>query len=227
MASDLGPFEVGYPVDFRSGGDTTREAFGKHIQEILKIYGDLNALDSGKASSLEIAEKITEHVNASNPHPNWKPSLSFSDLTGTLDASKVIGTLINAYIAATHITGLENYVKSVMQANPPDLSELEYDEPKIESNNGYMKLPNGMIMQWGVSTVAAKTGRLTFPIGFPTACVSVTGCTYINDDETNGRAYGDSYNFFHINTWNRLGFGYATLTENHSGRYVSYQAIGY
>ena len=36
MASDLGPFNVGYPVDFRTGGDTTRDAFGKHIQEIMR-----------------------------------------------------------------------------------------------------------------------------------------------------------------------------------------------
>ena len=27
----IGPFEAGYPVNFKSGGDTTREAFGKHI----------------------------------------------------------------------------------------------------------------------------------------------------------------------------------------------------
>ena len=34
----LGPFNVNYPVIFRSGGDTTRVAFGKHIQEIERIY---------------------------------------------------------------------------------------------------------------------------------------------------------------------------------------------
>ena len=49
MADDR--FKVGYPVDFRSGGDTTQQAFGKHIQEIVKIYGDLNALNAESLSS--------------------------------------------------------------------------------------------------------------------------------------------------------------------------------
>ena len=54
----LGPWGVIYPVNFYSGGDTTSQAFGKHIQEIARIYGLLNALDAGKAGSDEIAEGI-------------------------------------------------------------------------------------------------------------------------------------------------------------------------
>ena len=54
----LGPWSVLYPVRFYSGGDTTRQAFGKHIQEIARIYGLLNALDAGKAGSDEIADVV-------------------------------------------------------------------------------------------------------------------------------------------------------------------------
>jgi len=42
--------------------------------------------------------------------------------------------------------------------------------------NGYQQLPNGLIIQWGTSAVAATAGSsatTTFPIAFPTACQSV------------------------------------------------------
>ena len=62
----VGPFSKGFAVNFKSGGDTTRDAFGKHIQEIDRIYGYLNALDAGKVSASEvsdIANKVTTLTN--------------------------------------------------------------------------------------------------------------------------------------------------------------------
>ena len=38
------------------------------------------------------------------------------------------------------------------------------------SNNGWCKLPNGLILQWGVSTNA----NILFPIAFPTVCFAVS-----------------------------------------------------
>ena len=230
----LGPFEVEFPVKFYSGGDTTRDAFSKHIQEIKRIYGILNALDSGKASSLAIAKAILDHVNSNNPHPNWKPSMNFSDISGNLDANRVYGLLSNATINASKVIGLEALINNKVpdiSGLINDLKDLKYEEPKIEGKNGYMKLPNGMIIQWGVSTDASKTGnytgRITFNSEFPTACVSVTGCTYLNDGASDGKSYPLEYNFFHINTWDKTGFGYATATDTVGMRYITYQAIGY
>ena len=52
MATKLGgPWSVQYPLRYYSGGDTTAQGFGKHIQEIARIYGLLNALDTGKIDS--------------------------------------------------------------------------------------------------------------------------------------------------------------------------------
>jgi hypothetical protein len=50
---------------------------------------------------------------------------------------------------------------------------------KVHSTNGYQKLPSGLILQWGLDT--SVTGNVsgsnpigaTFPIAFPTACLSV------------------------------------------------------
>ena len=133
MAIDLTqPLDVAYPVAFRSGGDTTKAAFGKHIQEIERIYGILNALNSDKLSASEFTEKceklessisnaqstlqsnLTSHINATNPHANWKVDLS-SQITGSLDASKVSGDLSGATIDKSKITGLETYVKGFVK----------------------------------------------------------------------------------------------------------------
>ena len=65
----VGPFSKGFAVNFKSGGDTTRDAFGKHIQEIDRIYGYLNALDAGKVSADEvsnIAKDVTTLTNKVN-----------------------------------------------------------------------------------------------------------------------------------------------------------------
>ena len=232
MSEEIEPWEPSFPVRFYSGGDTTREAFGKHIQEILKIYGLLNALNSGKASSLELEKAIQEHKNDPNPHPNWKPLLNFSDLSGTIDALKVIGTLVNAYIAANHVTGLEAFIKSVMSA---DISKLQddinnsgqFEAPTISNNQGYIKLPNGMIMQWGIGDATAQHGaRITFPLEFPTKCLSVTGCPYIGDGSTDGQDYYGDFHRFYINMWDKTGFSYVS-SDDGVFTHVSYQAIGH
>lgn len=43
------------------------------------------------------------------------------------------------------------------------------------ASSGYQKLPSGIIIQWGYGTTAGSGGvALTFPVAFPTACLSVT-----------------------------------------------------
>ena len=46
------------------------------------------------------------------------------------------------------------------------------------TENGYQKLPSGLIMQWGVSdrtTAFQEEEVVTFPLAFPTACLNVVG----------------------------------------------------
>lgn len=128
----LGPFSVGYPVAFRSGGDTTKEAFGKHIQEIEKIYGILNALDADKIAASEFTTKVNalndsisnvqstlqnnlnSHINSTSPHPNWKVDLG-SQVTGSLSGSRIAGDLSGATIDKAKVTGLEEYVTGLVK----------------------------------------------------------------------------------------------------------------
>ena len=41
------------------------------------------------------------------------------------------------------------------------------------SENGYMELPSGVIMQWGTLTPSARLTDVTLPIAFPNACLNV------------------------------------------------------
>lgn len=189
----LGPFSVGYPVAFRTGGDTTREAFGKHIQEIERIYGILNALDAGKVSADDLDKAISDHVNSTNPHPKWKPSLSFSDISGNLDGSRltgkinaelVYGLLSNATIDVSHVNNLESFVKSLIPTGGGGEGE-GITESNLQAN-GYIKFSNGFMLQWGKisgevtfdSGLTTLKGQIKYVKSFSSKCFSVLKCEY-------------------------------------------------
>ena len=156
----LGPVSVAYPVAFRSGGDTTKEAFGKHIQEIEKIYGILNALDADKIAASEFTTKfnaldgrissvqstlqsnLDSHINSSNPHPNWKVDLG-SQITGSLSGSKVSGDLPNATIDKGKVTGLEAYVKGLVN-----------EDFYCPGDHAYANFPGGLQIRAGWESIA-------------------------------------------------------------------------
>jgi hypothetical protein len=50
---------------------------------------------------------------------------------------------------------------------------LVVDSPSKEAN-GYVWLPNDVLLQWGTVTANTTTGNATFSVAFPTACQSVT-----------------------------------------------------
>lgn len=50
--------------------------------------------------------------------------------------------------------------------------------------NGWTKLPNGLIMQWG--NVSDTSGDKTFPIPFPTACLTLVGNQHPLANDGNG-----------------------------------------
>lgn len=180
------PVSTAYPVNFYSGGDTTKQAFGKHIQEIDRIYALLNALDTGKASSGDVSggigsitSALTAHINSTNPHPNW--NLSFSDISGTLPGSRVVGPLPNATIDANNVTGLSAFCgDGITTSNPAE--------------NGYAKFKNGLIIQWGRKTLPKASwnegtaNSATFPIAFPNTCFIVTAGTEAVVPDSNNNA---------------------------------------
>ena len=177
----IGPFKIGFPVAFRSGGDTTRDAFGKHIEEIKRIYGYLNALDSGKLSAGDIDgtlgaydSKLQEHIDSTNPHPNWNPS--FDDITGDLDASRVHGNLTNATIDADKVNNLESLL-------PSDKGDGITKKSLV--GDGYVEFNNGLIIQWGTSFhsfAGEGDASVVFPYSFKTGCYGLSASVAFDTD---------------------------------------------
>lgn len=187
-----------FPVDYAPEGDTTAVAFWKHIQEILRIYSLLEYLDETKIGSGEVNDFLQQHIDSANPHPNWKPTIDGSQITGTIPADKIVGDLINAYIDASRVRNLEQFIKNTQipaanvigdlinatinwnnVTNRPDIGGGTVDKGDgiVASSlgaNGYVKFNNGFMIQWGQPTEGGITSVTTnFPAAFPTACHSV------------------------------------------------------
>ena len=192
------PWSVQYPVNFSPSGDTTSQAFMKHIEEIKKIYGFLNTLNSEKLSASDLSSSLsgintnlTTHINSTNPHPNYKPSVSFSDITGTLSLSdtKLTGSLpmsrITGNLDASRISNLTSLVDSRIPASNGDgITQSDFSNSLF----GYIKFKNGFILQWGRVRItpaewnANQEGNydVLFSPPFSTACYTVTAGTEID-----------------------------------------------
>ena len=219
-------FTLGFPVKFESGGDTTRDAFGKHRQEINKIYTHLNWLNTHKVEASEVngqiagvESKLTTHINSSNPHPNYTPPVpSLDSLSGTLDVSKITGNF-----GTDRISGLEDYVKGLI----PDKGD-GVTEQTINDQDGHIKFSNGLILKWGNALNIFENGQegtYTFSKAFPAQCYTVL-LTY---KRLNTGALDDSW--VQLRSWSRAGFVcYRQADDAHTGgsqdAYVTFIAIG-
>ena len=196
----LGPFSVGYPVDFRAGGDTTSRAFGQHIEEIMRIYGILTALDNEIRAADEfdsavgnIDDKLDAHIISTTPHPNWKPNLKFSDLTGdipaanvkgeltqaTIDGSKVLNTLTQAKINKDNVIGLAQYVEGLINSGTSSEPSSQGITESLVRETGYVKFGDTLMVQWGKSNglklgESISNGTISFPKTFKACYFSLT-----------------------------------------------------
>ena len=229
------PVQTAYKVNFYSGGDTTRQAFSKHIQEIDRIYGLLNALDTNKVSASDISgslgsitSSLTAHINSANPHPNWKPS--FSDISGTLPGSRVVGALPYATIDASNVTGLTSVINGQLPA--PSGDGITSSSPVT---NGYAKFKNGLIIQWGKKTLSKASwnegtaNSATFPTAFPNECFIVTAGTEAIVADSNNDAVDC---IIQVKNITKTGFKYLVQNfygsswQNWTSIVCSYIAIG-
>ena len=169
MAREKGPYSVAFPVDFTSKGDTTRDAFRKHMDEITRIYGILTGLDDDTMDADSVSAMLQRHIDSTNPHPNYKPSVSWANVTnkpslgeisGNLEASRVIGKLTGANIDYDKVNGLSAFVDGKM---PTSTGNGDGITALSKATNGYAKFNNGLIIQWGTGSVASSSSGLTHP----------------------------------------------------------------
>lgn len=93
------------------------------------------------------------------------------------------------------------------------------DWPGSKAGTGYIKLPNGLIIQWGAATPPSNTGiSITFPVAFPTGVSVITlGCN--NSGAGMSTFQSQSATGFYLQSWTPTG-GTAATTAH-------YIAIGY
>ena len=89
----------------------------------------------------------------------------------SIDASQVI-TLVNA------LGGTPSAPTAAINTSTTQLATTAFANPASSlAANGYVKLPSGIIIQWGTLSGTGVHGTsysFTFPISFPTACQSIS-----------------------------------------------------
>jgi len=89
---------------------------------------------------------------------------------------KVLGNVSGAAAAPQEVAILDedDMVSNSDTALATQQSIKAYADGTVStSENGYMKLPSGVIMQWGTLTPSAQLTDVTLPIAFPNACLNV------------------------------------------------------
>lgn len=113
---------------------------------------------------------------------------NFKSIFATLISPTFTGTVVLpsttsiGNISDTEISYLDGVTSSIQSQLS---SKLETTSISL-SSNGYMRLSNGFILQWGVSSLLSNNTyeTINFPIAFPTACRSATSSWYSEGDDT-------------------------------------------
>lgn len=187
-------YKPAYPVNFSAkNGDTTSQAFAKHINEITRIYGLLAGIDASTIDSGAVNTLLQNHINSTAPHPKWvlkplwanvqnKPNLA--DLSGNLSTSRIEGleALINGKIPTV----------PSMNAIAGDVGSGITD--KNSDTNGYMKFRNGLAIQWGRASVGTPYGEeqvrtVNFSKQFTNCFVVMLTYVHLSDASDNDRNF--------------------------------------
>lgn len=223
-------YELGYPVDFRSGGDTTKEAFSKHINEIKRIYSYLNDLDTKKASTSNLNNANTmlqNHINSTNPHPNWTPS--FSNISGSLDGAKLSGSvsaalinglLSNAKIDASNVNNLPQSTNIGFSCGDSSENGCEYTitlngNPFIMGGWKLLQAPKILLFSADEDTILSNLNQISFKDSFN---IHVSGMlATMGNLKISGRASGWQAKFqLSLHTWSKDSFTF-NIFSNTSG----------
>ena len=221
-------YSESYPIDFRSGGDNVRDAFSKHIQEIAKIYGLLNDLE--RKIKQEVEALSTGTIDASRISglsefelQMFSGNLPMTRVSGNLDAHRVAGELTGATIKHEKVTGLGEYVKGLIDDSG---GSAEDTTEGILDKNGYVKIGNGLIIQWGSVTVStggtlnAQIADANFAKAFPSECYGVIATLQ------SGYVSGDDIASARLTSVTRSNFTVRIYPANKSSAVVFYVAIG-
>lgn len=183
-------------------------------------------------------ESITGRKNFVGGYNNVRLSCTTNDTTGNNNYTDIAfynnsGSTKNAYIRANNLGNLYLSATDAVTAPASDKADsILITVAKSKAQNGYFKLGNGLIIQWGRTQINVVTGgshtptTITLPIAFSGTNFSFTG-TFEQDTSTSPSNTDDvSFCTTSITTTNVKGFGYDSGGNTYKA-YLRWIAIGY
>ena len=150
------------------------------LQDVYDGFGNKTSLKIGRAGqgiSIDGSFAADKVIVGDESQDHWYFEDSSNSLFLRRDTSGVVTTALTVDTARKVTLDVQGtadkhlidkkYVDDQFSASTAQLAE-----------NGYQKLPSGLIMQWGVSdrtTARQEEEVVTFPLAFPTACLNVVG----------------------------------------------------
>ncbi len=142
------------------------------------IYATQAWIDENYIKRSEIVDNLTTDdetkvASARTVKELQEKKLESTDLKDASTTQKGVVKLVNNLTTGGNSEALTAEMGKELSARFVD------DFLSLKSENGYQKLPGGLIIQWGLSTgVSSRTA--TFPIAFPNECLNIGGSTYLS-----------------------------------------------
>lgn len=166
-------------VDNLTTDDATKVASAKQV----KILNDDKA---NKTTTLTAGNGLSGGgtLEANRTLTLGTPSKITGSTTNSVTATSHTHEIDNASISVAGVVKLNNTLTSTSTSEAATANTVKLlndrfvnDFLSLKSENGYQKLPDGLIIQWGLST-GASSRTVTFPIAFPNECLNVSGNVY-------------------------------------------------
>lgn len=173
--------------------NTTKAATTAFVQRALGNFSGLNAYNASATLLVSDIGKLVAFYGATAGQTLTLPAVAGiptgNNYTLVNQASTPVTIKGNAAEnISRNVTGVGQSLSNTVVLNPGDSLVLSSNGgsqwnaegqtapdmfPNSLAGNGYQKLPNGLIIQWGSITTAAGSAVVTFPIAFPGACRQV------------------------------------------------------
>ena len=149
----------------------------------VKKWGTTYANISGNIAVSSTVDGVD--VSALPAALDLKANLASPTFTGTVTAGNIT--------ASGNISATGNVITSNATSSNQAVALGQFD--CLKNENGYTKLPNGLIMQWGVASdwfdvpgglSSANFYSVTFPISFPNQVLTITSGILYFDQTNNG-----------------------------------------